>query len=571
MKNFLYLTQFILYTTISTAQTVGPVTGCLSGRWGVDGGVYSGVIEYGNGIEPAGPPRSRDWFLGAAGEGVIDESNPLTLQTLLQAPGNPIYERRMKYPVVSVQSGQQLIDALYARDWFGGSGTQDPTTFLQSTKNGDNPTNWTVGSGNVLGKNDIIDIASHMWRDGTNGLTDNLWFVGFVNVAEPGGSAYLDFEFYVANVQYNATTQKIETNGPNLGHTAYQFDISQQKVTVIGDFLLAMNLGSTTFLEARIWVSRADWLALGGATNGGTTTFDWTGTFDGAFNGAPFGYAGIAPKNMGIACGYINTSTQAPLGPPWGTKTTKDNLWSTNYPTDGAAIELAIDLTSIGLDHASLSTADPCFFPLASFMIKTRSSQSFTAEWKDFGGPYKWAFGNPVSLSASPPVVSCSNSIVTISATPGNRTDLKYLWQTTGGNITNTIPLTPNYKTAKGLVVNAQGDTIAEITGNAWEILADKPGTYSVSIYDINNCQNLVGGSASIIITEDPTDPLFSGPPVTTFTAPCANNIGTITTSVAGATPPYTFQLFKNGGATPVQTATNVASPHTFTGLDAGS
>lgn len=555
----------------STAQTVGPVTGCYLGRWGIDAGLYSGVIEFGAGVEPVSPPRSRDWFQGVAGDGLISQTNTSALQTLLQAPGNPTYEARMKYPVVSPQNGQIIIDGLFARDQFGGTGAVDQTSYTQAAKNGEDPGTWPTGTSNVLGKNDIIDVGGHMYRDGLN-ATSNLWFIGFVNLAEPGGSAYMDFEFYANELTYNPTLQKLSSGGPNLGHTAYQFNLATQSITKIGDFLLAVNLGTDVSLDARVWVSRADWLALGGNIGGGTTTFNWSGTFDGAFNNAPFGYAGIVPKPSAgtVICGNVNAGNQAPLGPPWGTKTSKTNSYRTTYLPEGA-IEVGIDLTSLGLDHSTLSATDPCLFPLASFVVKTRASQSFTAQLKDFGGPYSWAFGGGDALiQTSSNDISCTNQIVTVTGLP-SRVDLKYIWKTADGNILNAIPLSPTYQTAAGLVVNLQGDTIAEITGNPWELQVNKAGTYTVNIFDQSNCTNLIGGEASATVTVDPSDPLFNGQPTISFTPPCNGNDGTVTTSVSGATPLYTFELLKNGNQTPVQTASNVASPHTFTGVDAGS
>jgi hypothetical protein len=116
LKALLTAMLFIMLSSPVFAQTaVGSLDGCFIARWGVDAGLYSGVIEFGNGVEPTSPPRSRDWFQGAAGDGLIDESSPLTIQTLLQSAPNPIYERRMKYPPVSPQNGQLLIDGLFER------------------------------------------------------------------------------------------------------------------------------------------------------------------------------------------------------------------------------------------------------------------------------------------------------------------------------------------------------------------------------------------------------------------------------------------------------------------------
>jgi hypothetical protein len=571
--NVLQVMVLLLLMVMTTFQASGQAQslgiGCLYGRSGIDPALYSGVIEFGDGVEPATPPYSRDWFQGARGTGLIDESNTAAIKTLLQSPGNPTYEARMTFGLVSIQNGQVIIDGLYARDQFGGTGFVDATSFNTASKNGEDPAIWDPGMSNVLGKNDIIDVGGHMYRDGI-GFGSNLWFMGLFNMAEPGGTSYMDFEFFVDNFQYNAGSG-FTSGGHQLGHTAYNFDIPGN-ITKIGDFIFSVSISGSSgpIVETRLWVSRADWMRLGGSVMGNTPTFKWAGTFDGAFNGSPFGYAGILPLLDGKVCGYLNSPGELPLAPPWGTKGTKTNTWGTNY-IEYSVAEVGINLTAFGMDHSSLSGADPCYFPLNTFLVKTRSSASFTAQLKDFAGPYSW--GQPrFDLVFDNTLISCDNETATISVNP-QRTDVNYLWSSLDGNILNVQPYTGTLPSPFGntLLVdpNNSSTILGIITGtNPWEITVDKVGTYKLDITLPNSCPV---PSGSVYVGLDPACPYFGGPPTFIYTVPCNTNDGTITATANGATKPYTFFLYIDNVLVTQFTAGPTASSHTFTGLTAGN
>jgi hypothetical protein len=575
-----FLVIGILLFVAGASSLFAQGTGCYIGRWGIDAGLYSGVIEFGAGVEPVTPPRSRDWFQGAAGEGTINELNAVSLQSLLQGPGNPTYEERMKFGLVSIQAGQILIDGLYARDQFGGTGFTDPTSYNTASKNGEDPAIWDPGEANVLGKNDIIDVGGHMYRDGLT-LGSDLWFVGLFNMAEPGGVSYMDFEFYVKSVNLLSGPGGISftSGGPQLGHTAYTFD-GPGNITKIGDFIFSVSLLSGgPSVETRLWVSRADWERLGGASMGSTPTFQWAGTYDGAFNNAPFGYAGILPLGPSQFCGYVNQTGQLPLAPPWGTKGTKTNAWGTNYIANSIA-EVGINLTAFGMDHASLSGADPCFFPLNTFIVKTRASASFTAQLKDFAGPYAWGVFSADAI-ADPEPISCDNPFPSVEAFP-QRTDLTYLWSTLDGEYIDILPYAGN-ESAKGFLVAPDDPCLLDpdpigfpcnflgaIDGDPWEVQVSKAGTYDVTIILPTNCPVQ---SASATVVPDPTKPFFDGPPTYSFTVPCNVNDGTITVTASGATQPYTFFLYNSDTDVLITSAAkNIGeSTHTFTGLTSGN
>ena len=166
-----FLTVILLVLTQQMmAQIIN--TGCVKAKFGVDAGLYSGIVEYGTGTPAL---NSSDWFLGPTGIGIIDESQTASITSLLMAPGNPNVFVHTKYPHSMLVGGQMMIDGLYSRDQFGGTGFIDNTSYNTASKNGEDPAIWDPGPQNVLGKNDLIDVFGTMYRDGTT-LDDDLYF-----------------------------------------------------------------------------------------------------------------------------------------------------------------------------------------------------------------------------------------------------------------------------------------------------------------------------------------------------------------------------------------------------------
>ena len=95
----IYITLIGMYIQIALLCLLSNVafsqidnTGCIGAGFGVDAGLYSGIVEYGNGTPASG---SADWFEGPNGRGTISTENTATLTSLLMAGGNPVYEQRM--------------------------------------------------------------------------------------------------------------------------------------------------------------------------------------------------------------------------------------------------------------------------------------------------------------------------------------------------------------------------------------------------------------------------------------------------------------------------------------------
>ncbi|MFM8449686.1 MAG: hypothetical protein ACKOAY_06235, partial [Haliscomenobacter sp.] len=117
----------LLFTMLSVgvlqAQTISG-TGCVFANFGVDAGLFSGVVEFGAGNR-TNASSTNDWFPGMAGGiGIIDTSGSAAIRTLLQTAANPQYEKRQANGVRSrlnlgSQKSMIQIDGVFARDHFG--------------------------------------------------------------------------------------------------------------------------------------------------------------------------------------------------------------------------------------------------------------------------------------------------------------------------------------------------------------------------------------------------------------------------------------------------------------------
>lgn len=498
-------------------------SGCVIGNFGIDADLYSGALPFGN-HSPATPFGTDDWFAGTSGSGVINVSNAAAIQSSLQGTADVAFANRMNGLFGTVVNGRTWFDAVYARDNFGGTGFVDPTAFPVSSKNSMPPSSWSAGPANVLGKNDLLDVAAHLRRNGT-AQNSPLILNALIARAEPGGAAYMDMEFFIENVKYIAGTG-FTYSGPDLGHTAFRFDGAGNLIKM-GDMLLNISLsngGTEAGLEIRIWVRRADRMSVT------PVGFSWGPNYDGPSPSSEFVYASIIPLTTGNACGYVNVVGQLPTAPPWGHRGTKDNAFVTSF-SEYSLAEFGINLTAFGLDPAFLPNYNPCKYPHKSFCVKTRSSEAFTAALKDFSGPYEWCQTNQVITTGGP--LSCLNTTTTLSATP-SRTDVIYQWSTTNGNIIS-------------------GANTATITVN-------QPGDYLLIVTLPNGCQL---DPSSFTVTYDPTKPFFNTTNVST-TLSCSGSNGAINITPSGGTTPFTFSWTgPNGFTATTEDLTNLA-PGTY-------
>ena len=415
-KTLPLLIALLFFCCMVHSQITTPI---IKANFGVDADLranyFNGAIVTGN----------DDWFRnnGSVGQFIIDTTGAAYLLSRYAADvasrRQPFF-RNMSFPQFSVINNKLLIDAIFIRDYHG----DDTTVFSGGNKNGMSPANWSCPvSQGIPDKNDILDMFMHVRRDGPDG-TDSLWLFGAFSLDNTTGNRYIDFEMYQTDIYYDHTTQQFHGYGPDAGHTAWLFD-GAGNVTRPGDIIFTAEYASSslTMVEARIWVNQSS-LSLTPAP------FSWGGQFDGAGAGATYGYANITPKTTGtyytgLQCGN-NT-----WGGPFGI-VLQDNSLETDYDAR-QFMEFSVNLSKLGLDPY-VTSSDPCLMPFRRIMVKTRASTSFSAELKDFVGPFAFFRAPAASAAADIPMFCGSNGVSNISVSNPLSTSL-YTWSTPNGSI----------------------------------------------------------------------------------------------------------------------------------------
>ena len=421
LLNGFYFLLLLAALTIPTQNTQGQsVTPCTTavnlGNFGVDADLYANF--------PAAIGGD-DWFFSSSlpGTGIAvigttaaTAKPPLMIsaadfRTLIAtapnlAAKNRTYEQRMSVPFGTFVNGQAMIDALAARDHFSTSGLNDSTMFSGTgDKNGANPLTWNPNVGNVSQKLDLIDVGGHIRRDLTNG---HLVGYAFATTLNTSGDDHIDFEIFRTSPVLNPRTNTVSNTGPAVtgGHTAGFFN-SNGTVRTPGDLIVSVdygNGGTNPQASVRIWVNPNN-LDSNGMTMATLNAlparpFTFTGLFDTQLSTGTngYGYAEIAPFNTSGACLFyaLTNRTFKTKGTPWG------NLLAGGSFSDSIAIlqlaEIAIDFSAFGLDVST--QINQCQALFGSLLVKSRSSGSFTAQQKDYAGPYEFGATIPVSANA---------------------------------------------------------------------------------------------------------------------------------------------------------------------------
>jgi gliding motility-associated-like protein len=414
----------IFIPIITTGQVLQE--GCDVSGFGVDADCYANGLQFGE--DSTLISNSDDWFLNSAiysgaGIGVIDTTGTSVIKTALEANINVSFPRPMAFSSNTVINSIRYMDAIYSRDFYGGFGATDFTSFLTAAKNGDDPSIWSTGPNNVTPKTDLIDCYGHLRRDGLT-TAGPLWlFLGFSRVSN-SGSSYFDAELFAQTISYDGVSG-FSSGGPNEGHKAWEFD-NFGNIIEIGDLAVSTEFSTNTapIIELRIWISRYDF------NNISPATFNFGTQFDGSSNSSLYGYVDVIPLNPNVGCGLSNPSNTA--APPWGTLNSGGG-YSTVYEKYQFA-EFGINLTAFGIDPADLEGIDACDTPFSSILYKSRTSASFTSSLKDFNGPIEFKDIPEVPVIATTDTLDCYNPIgvLTILDTLDGS---YYEWQTPDGNI----------------------------------------------------------------------------------------------------------------------------------------
>lgn len=436
---------------ISSGNVLAQYTNGLISRFGIDGDVMANARLQGTWTASG----SCDWFNTAAGTGfgVIDTSGAATLKAQLMTGQNITFVRGMSVPKFSVKDNMLLLDAKYARDFFGNSAGNDRTIFTNGAKNGDVPTSWGTNptGASLQDKVDIIDAYTYMWRNGTNIAApnpSNLNIAIGASLMATTGSRYVDFEMFVSPLAYNSLTGVFSNSGPSTtgGHTMWEFN-ANGTVKKIGDMDLSFSFSSATVdtIAMYIWVSRTTFNTVTPAS------FRFVpGEFYGANNLASFGYAKVIPIGSDIfpAFGAVNTSNVS--GPVWGTASKDLGLLSNAYYSPrnsiGQFAEAGINLTALGIDPVLIGGPDICSPIFRKVMIKTRASASFASSLADFTSPMDFVDASFVPANVmTPQTLTCSRT--TVQLRPATINPVIYSWSTANGSIigrTDTAVITVN-------------------------------------------------------------------------------------------------------------------------------
>jgi hypothetical protein len=458
MKTFLS-SLLILYACAINAQITSPI---IKAGFGVDGDVRANYFN-------SSTQTNDDWFSNGTpgtGQHVIDTAGAASIRigyVSNAATRMRSFYRGMSKPTFSVVNNKLWMDALFVRDHHG----TDTTVFKGGpTKNGVSPAFWLSGVQNVPDKNDILDVFMHVRRDGSQ-TTDSLWLFGGLSLDNVTGNRYFDFEMYQTDIYYDRVSGNWYGYGPDAGHTSWQFDASGNVVKP-GDVIFSASYQSSSLsnIEARIWIDSSSLRVTPAA-------FNWSGQFDGDGNNSKYGYASILPKTNGTF--YTGLQSGSGEWPGSFLLILQNNTQVTTYAAS-QFMEFSVNLTKLGLDPVTTFGKDICGAPFNRLLIKTRTSDAFTSDLKDFVGPLDLFLAPRVDALANVPVFCGAIGASNLKVQNPSASSV-YTWTTPNGHIAGTT------------------------TGTS--ITVDAPGTYIVKQQLASGCSTYATDTLNIVF--DPT------------------------------------------------------------------
>ena len=385
--------------------------------FGLDGDLY---------IDPGNTTEMFDWFSSDANtEGAIDISAADSIYKILKVASNA-RQRNLEFSFYGTQNSSLILDALYQRDQISATSARDESTFITgASKNADHPQSWNVGVPGSPQKGDLVDVFSLLTRQG-HALSGDLWFMGGVSTLTASGNKHIDFEFYREDLTINGG--QMLSAGKDGGRTAWLFD-TDGKVLQPGDFIVSvdyLNGGKQLESSIRIWVSPAsfpngDLMALNGLL-----PFQLNRIFDQGTQSGPFGYAEIVlPAGSHALIVKANEDFQTTAA-PWGTLSgSKAELANDYIPMQW--MEVGVNLSVLGLDPSRYEGL-ACGAALGHVLVKSRASQSFTAELKDFVRPMPFGNESEWELNVEAEDLNCIRQQIVPQLSPQN-THLSYNWE----------------------------------------------------------------------------------------------------------------------------------------------
>ncbi len=192
--------------------------GGIKANFGIDADISANRLQATAGT----PGGTDDWFklpgYAGSGIGVIDTTGAAALFTFYNDPANinSTFIRRTPYSYYGTANARLMLDGVFQRDHFGGTAggfnLDDQTMYAIASKNGEPPSWWHPGTGNVANKNDILDCFAHLRRNGTN-VTDPMYLYTGLTLNSNTGARYVDFEFFQKPVTYTATPAPAFSDG----------------------------------------------------------------------------------------------------------------------------------------------------------------------------------------------------------------------------------------------------------------------------------------------------------------------------------------------------------------------